>query len=62
MNSAMPVLVILISLSVMVVSPSAALQQVAGPIVIEVEPGNTATVQWGLVSDRADITTVELSA
>ena len=40
-----------------------ALQQVAGKIVAEIKPGETKTVQWGLVSDRQnDITTVELKA
>lgn len=63
MTSTIAIFIILISIFVIVVNPSAALQQVAGPIVIEVEPGKTNTVQWGLVSDKeAGVTTVQLSA
>ena len=44
-------------------NPSYGLQQVAGKIVAELKPGETKTVQWGLVSDKQnDITTVELKA
>ena len=40
-----------------------ALQQVAGPIVIEIKPGETKTIQWGLVSDKEyDVTVVELKS
>ena len=45
------------------ISQTEALQQVAGPIVVELKPGETKTVQWGLASDKEhDMTVVELKA
>ena len=45
------------------ISQADALQQAAGPIVVELKPGETKTVQWGLVSDKEnDVTVVELKA
>ena len=37
-----------------------ALQQIAGPIVIEIKPGESKTFQWGLASDSDAVTSVEL--
>lgn len=34
------------------ISQTEALQQIAGPIVVNLKPGETKTVQWGLVSDK----------
>ena len=54
---------ILVSLFQIGINQSSALQQVVGPIVVEIQPGETKTVQWGLVSDKKnDVTVVELSA
>ena len=54
---------ILASLLQIGISQASALQQVVGPIVVELQPGETKTVQWGLVSDKKnDVTVVELSA
>lgn len=39
-----------------------ALQQVAGPIVFELEPGTTKTMYWGLVSDSDKPITLEIKA
>ena len=54
---------ILASLLQIGIGQASALQQVVGPIVVELQPGETKTVQWGLVSDKKnDVTVVELSA
>ena len=39
-----------------------ALQQVAGPITLEMKPGESKTFQWGLVSDRDQPINVTLSS
>ena len=51
-----------ISVILIGVNQSVALQQVAGPLIIEVEPGKSNTVQWGLVSDKDDVTEIQISA
>ena len=56
-------LILLTSLLQIGISQADALQQAAGPIVVELKPGETKTVQWGLVSDKEnDVTVVELNA
>ena len=56
-------LILLTSLLQIGISQADALQQAAGPIVVELKPGETKTVQWGLVSDKEnDVTVVELKA
>ena len=56
-------LIFLTSLLPIGIGQTEALQQVAGPIVVEIKPGETKTVQWGLVSDEEnDVTVVELKA
>lgn len=39
-----------------------ALQQIAGPITLEMKPGESNTFQWGLLSDRDQPTNVSLSS
>lgn len=41
--------------------PSQALQQVAGPILFQLQPGQTKTMQWGLVSDDNKPVTLALN-
>ena len=58
---------ILVSLAVLVlvsfVPDATALRQVAGEISLDLKPGQTDTIHWGLVSDnKNDVTTVEISA
>jgi len=56
-------LILLTSLLPIGIGQTEALQQVAGPIVVKLKPGETKTVQWGLVSDKEnDVTVVELKA
>lgn len=53
----------LTSLLTIGIGQTEAFQQVAGPIVVNLKPGETKTVQWGLVSDKEnDVTVVELKA
>lgn len=52
----------LLLISMLITTESEALQQVAGPILVEIKPGETKTFQWGLGSDSDNITTVELRA
>lgn len=42
--------------------PSQALQQVAGPIIFQLQPGQAKTMQWGLVSDNDKPVTLALTA
>ena len=42
------------------VSQVFALQQIAGPIVVEINPGESKTFQWGLASDSDVVTSIEL--
>jgi len=44
------------------VTNSAALQEVAGKIEVDIKPGETKTFQWGLISDSDATTTLGLSA
>ncbi|TLX81586.1 MAG: hypothetical protein E6K98_07035 [Thaumarchaeota archaeon] len=44
------------------VTNSAALQEVAGKIEVDIKPGETKTFQWGLISDSDTTTTLGLSA
>src|SRR5207245_4066704 len=44
------------------VTNSAALQEVAGKIKVDIKPGETKTFQWGLISDSDTTTTLGLSA
>jgi len=37
-----------------------ALQQIAGPITVEIKPGESKTFQWGLASDSDIVTSIEL--
>ena len=53
----------LTSLLTIGIGQTEAFQQVAGPIVVNLKPGETKTIQWGLVSDKEnDVTVVELKA
>lgn len=49
-------------LLVSTLSNSQALQEVAGPVVFQMQPGKTETLQWGLVSDDNTPITLTLSA
>ena len=55
------VIVVLILVPIALVD-SAALQEVAGKIDVDIKPGETKTFQWGLISDSDTTTTLELSA
>ena len=55
------VIVVLILVPIALVN-SAALQEVAGKIDVDIKPGETKTFQWGLISDSDTTTTLGLSA
>jgi len=55
------VIVVLILVPIALVD-SAALQEVAGKIDVDIKPGETKTFQWGLISDSDTTTTLGLSA
>lgn len=54
------VIPILLLIPIILHTESQALQQIAGPIIIEINPGESKTFQWGLASDSDVVTTVEL--
>jgi hypothetical protein len=51
---------ILLLIPIIIHTESQALQQIAGPIIIEIKPGESKTFQWGLASDSDALTTIEL--
>ncbi|TLX93144.1 MAG: hypothetical protein E6K91_09020 [Thaumarchaeota archaeon] len=55
------VIVVLILVPITLID-SAALQEVAGKIEVDIKPGETKTFQWGLISDSDTTTTLGLSA
>jgi hypothetical protein len=63
---AIPLLSLFLFLSVIsnviTITQSYGLQQVAGDIVVEIKPGETKTFNWGLLSDRNQSSTVNITA
>jgi hypothetical protein len=63
---AIPLLPLFLFLSVIpnviTITQSYALQQLAGDIVVEIKPGETKTFNWGLLSDRNQSSTVNITA
>jgi hypothetical protein len=55
-------LAVLICESILSSGSSYGLQQVAGPIVIEIKPGETKYFFWGLLTDKNQSNTVNLTA
>jgi hypothetical protein len=51
-----------ISPNVIIITQSYALQQVAGDIVVNVKPGETKTLRWGLLSEKNESSTVNITA
>jgi hypothetical protein len=48
--------------NVITITQSYALQQVAGDIVVDIKPGETRTFRWGLLSDKNESSTVNITA
>jgi hypothetical protein len=52
----------LIFASILSLDSSYGLQQVAGPIIVEIKPGETRYFYWGLLTDKNQSNTVNLTA
>lgn len=48
--------------NIIIITQSYALQQVAGQIVVEVKPGETKTFSWGLLTEKNEPSTVNITA
>jgi hypothetical protein len=55
-------LIILVVANMLTITQIYALQQVAGNIVVEIKPGETKTFEWGLLSDKNQSSTVNITA